>query len=287
MARKTKSDILSGEVQVVFVTDVHVGSKLGICPRGFKSRDGEIVGLNRLQEISWEHWGEVWSEIEKSKKPTVIILGGEMIDNNHHNTHEIWTPAPKTMRDAAIELLKPVCHLPNVVKVYGVLGTPVHSGQVGEHDEEVYRDIGAVPIGSELYYGVHDVRLHISGVLFDVAHQGPPPGRYPQSLGNSARLYAKAHIDTAYKRGIRPPDAILRGHFHRKILETVTDQITGHRCEMVIGPGWQWKTEFTYRVDAIDKIGDVGLTIIPVCDGQIGTPEFKTVSYQQTKEVVA
>ncbi len=102
-----------------------------------------------------------------------------------------------------------------------------------------------------------------------------------------ARSYAKGVIDTAYKRQIRPPDVILRGHVHRKTWESVTDQITGHRAEMIIGPGWQWKTEFVYRMDTIDKIADVGLTMLRVRDGRVLSVKFETIKAQQTREITA
>ena len=56
---------------------------------------------------------------------------------------------------------------------------------------------------------------------------------------------------------------------------------------MIIGPGWQWKTEFAYKIDTIDKIADVGLTILRVCDGYVLSVKFETIKAQQTREIIA
>lgn len=276
--------LLTGPVQVVWLTDVHVGSLYGICPLDFHRTNGELIDLNPLQELALEHWNAAWDRRRADGRPLVLILGGEMIDNNHHGTYELWTPNPREMRLAAVQLLKP--RVAEARYTLGVLGTPAHSGQSGEHDEQVYQELGVMKTGPGLQLGSQVLRIEISGVMFNVAHHGPPPGGRPDLMGNSARSYAKGVCDAELKEHRTPSRVILRGHYHRKVLERYRDQTTGHIADIAIGPAWKWKDEFGWRVDSLNHISDVGMTVIGVDNGKVTDIDFDVVKTDQARTIV-
>jgi hypothetical protein len=284
LGKNTKT--LSGEVQVVHFTDLHTGSVWGICPRGYKRSNGSRVELNRLQEESLDHWEDLWTRLEKANLPTVVLYGGEAIDNFHHDTPEVWTTDEQEMVEAAVQLHKPKVSQKFVVRKYGVLGTPAHSGKGGKYDDEFYARIETIPMGHGLTYGTQHLKIEISGVLFDVAHRGPAAGK-GGLRGNAAMNYARSIYEERKPMGERIPAVVLRGHVHRKTDVTYTNQYSLERIRMIVSPGWQWKTEFAYGIDTVSDIADIGATVIRVKDGEVLSMKFDTWTAKQTREVIA
>ena len=60
------------------------------------------------------------------------------------------------------------------------------------------------------YHGL----LDIMGCKIDFAHHGPHPGSRNWLQGNVARLYLQSLVMDELDAGCKPPDLVLRGHFH-------------------------------------------------------------------------
>jgi hypothetical protein len=248
----SQRNILTGPVQVVLIGDTHVGSSMGLCPRGYFADDGNEIKLNRLQEASLDHWSEFWKRRKAAKLPTVTILMADLIDGNHHGTSQLWTTDEQQMIEAAVMLLNPVAAFSHTV--LGLRGTPAHVGASGKFDNAVCREIGARRVdGKSSAYHLKPV---ISGVQFDVAHHGPGVGKKVHTFGNAGRSFARNIFMLALMRKTPLPQVIVRAHVHKKLWETLHD--FGHEYHMLITPAWQWCTEYKYKIDTEDDIADVG-----------------------------
>lgn len=268
---------LTGPVQVVALGDLHIGSTMGLMPKGFHNDDGNEIKLNPLQEALLAHWTGFWKKCKDSKIPTVVILMADLVDNNHHGTSQIWTTSADEMVGAAVQILTPVANLAHTV--LGIRGTPAHAGAAGKYDNAVCREIGARVIDGQP--SSYHLKTTISGVLFDIAHHGPNVGKKIWTRNNAAISFAQNVILTHLLRRIPVPGVILRAHVHRKMWQTVRH--SGGQSEMVITPAWQWKTEFAHKIDTEDDVADVGCVIITVDSGKVLDVSFDCIELQQSK----
>jgi hypothetical protein len=270
--------------QLVVVSDLHIGSKLGLMPPTVELDDGNVVGQNSLQSLMWEFWTkEFWPEVAKraKKRKTVVVLNGDLVDGNHHGTNQIWSNDPIEQANVASEILAPISAK---YKTFVTRGTPAHVLASAASDEQIAREIGAAkPDADRKIRSSYHLKLNVEGALFDVAHHGPGPGNRIWTFGNSLRGYARTIVLDALVQRQRPPDCIIRSHVHHKIWETVRDY--GHRCEAVITPAYQWKTEFGFKIHTHESVADVGGAIISIDDGKVSNVEFKLLTRSQSDNV--
>jgi hypothetical protein len=239
-------------VQVVAIGDLHVGSTMGLCPKGITLDDGAEVKLNRLQQASLDHWSDFWKRRKAMKLPIVAILMADLIDGNHHGTSQLWTTDEQQMIEAAVKLLDPVAKLSHAV--LGLRGTPAHVGASGKWDNAVCQRIGAKQVGGRP--SSYELKPVISGVQFNLAHHGPSVGKKIHTFGNTARNFARNIFMLALARREPLPQVIMRAHVHKKLHETLRD--FGHEYHMLITPAYQWATEYKHKIDTEDDLADVG-----------------------------
>src|SRR3990172_1434458 len=275
--------------QVIVISDLHVGSRVGLQPPIVYLAEDDEHKANALQLEAWNFWVQgfwpyVW-ERGKKRKATTIILNGEGIDGDHHATNLIWSRDPMEQAGVAIEILEPVRKRAD--SFYVIRGTSAHVGSTGAADEHIAKQLKAsFPRKSEAdrvenrRRSAYHLKLIRAGVLFDISHHGANPGRRMWTYGNELRSYCLTIILDCLVTNRRPPDAIVRSHVHHKVWETVRDY--GHKCEAFISPAWQWKTEFAHKVVSHEDVSDVGGLIIDVADGKIVHAEFKIITFSQT-----
>ena len=270
--------------QIVVVSDLHVGSKVGLQPPIVYLSNDDEYHANPLQLEAWNFWEKdfwpfVWERGKKCKTTTVIV-NGEGIDGDHHSTNLIWTRDIMEQATVAIEILEPVRKRAN--SFFVLRGTAAHVGSMGAADEHIAKKLKATAPGKQEgnRRSAYHLKLIRGGVLFDIAHHGPNPGRRMWTYGNELRSYCRTILLDCLVTKRRPPDAIIRSHIHHKVWETVRDY--GHKCEAFLTPAWQWKTEFAHKVVSHEDVSDVGGLIIDVADGKIVHAEFKIITFSQT-----
>lgn len=265
---------LKGATQVVWVGDTHVGSTVGLSPCHWQTDEQNVHKASKPQLKLFRFWNQFWDRRKKDGRPIVAILGGDMVDGDHHNTLQVWTNDELTQVDAAVDLLKPVVNLSE--KAYLLLGTTAHVGQSGRFDSLVARELG-IPA----YY---HLRLSVGGVNFDLAHHGPNVGKRVWNLGNSVRSYGRSIELSNIMSGRKPPDVIIRGHVHKACHETIHGN---HTTEVLISPSWQLKTEFAHRVSTEDDLADIGGIVVGVADGQVTDVTIDMMQFEQAQVVKA
>src|SRR3990172_2403213 len=237
----TKQKTLTGEVLVLGIGDVHVGSTIGLAPPKWSTYDGQNViehTQSPLQKLIWQHWQASWGRQLKSGLPLVVFNLSEDIDGNHHQTHQIWSQDPREQADVAISMFLP--YRQKCVRWYACKGTPSHVGQSATWDEYIAKELGADVPPDGGGFSSYSLKAKVSNVNFDVGHHGPRPGHRPWTLGNNARSYALSIVMAYILRGEQPPDVIMRGHVHKCLHETV--RVAGHECQMIVSPAWQLKS---------------------------------------------
>ena len=272
--------------QLVVVSDLHVGSKIGLMPPTVELDDGNIVSQNQLQKDAWKYWTkEFWPYVENRSKgrKTVVVLNGDGLDGVHHNTTQIWSNDPLEQAVVAAEIMAPIA---NKYPVYVTRGTPTHVLVSGAGDELIAREIGAKqPVKGRKVHSSYHLKLVLEGVDFDIAHHGPSAGTRIWTYGNALRGYARTIILDAMVQHRRPPDCIIRSHFHHRVHETTHDY--GHTCHAIITPAWQWKSEYVHMVVSHEDVCDIGGVVIDIDDGKITNVDIRTIQFVQSDRVVA
>lgn len=280
MGKTTKTP---SAVQVVQIGDTHVGSTMGLCPRGVSTDDGNPIQLNQLQEELLDHWNGFWKRRFALKLPIVVVATGDLIDGNHHGISQLWTTDPIQMRNAFVKVMLPIMNNRLVVERIGVRGTPAHVGVAGMWDNDACGELGFRRINGQptAYHYVNT----IAGVRFDIAHHGPNVGKFTHTRNNSAILYGRGIVSNRVLRHEDPPDVIMRSHVHRKVKEFVIEPVSGRGAWMVVTPAWQWSTEFKHKIDTTDDLADVGGTYVVIENKRVVEVDFDTYAVKQSAGV--
>ena len=117
--------------------------------------------------------------------------------------------------------------------------------------------------------------LPLGGLLFEAGHHGKNKSKWTDinglvSLGNEVLLKRT-------KLGVKPPDIILRGHYHW----------SGHtpydmRPYVASIPSWQVWSDFVYRIDATADHPIVGGHCMAVNNGEIEKVKRFTYTYPRS-----
>jgi len=220
-------------------SDWHAGYRYGICPPDVEldpldEEDGDepfVPQLTTTQGILWE-W--LLADLAKSRE----IIDGRAWYHVHvgdicHGTNlgEIVTPRLADQPVIAAMAMKPWhATIPNLQGMRIIKGTAVHSMKHGSLEmitaaaiRAQMRERGEMPrFGVRAFY--HD-ELDIGDVRFDIAHKGPPPGRRVWLDSNELRWYVRDIMLYHLKNGRRPPQAVIRGHYHDRRITHVHEHL--------------------------------------------------------------
>jgi hypothetical protein len=236
-----------GRRHIVVVSDIHVGCQLGLCPpEGAEQAEGGRYIPSKFQNKLHALWDEFWNK----HVPAItegedydIVVNGEFIDGVHHNSVTQWSHNMTDQARAAVDLFKPIKKkCPG--DLYVIRGSEAHSGQSGQFDEWIARELGAKPnsIGQSSRY---DLWKTLRGGLVHFTHH---IGTTSSSAYESTAVYkelVEAYVD-AGRWGDRPPDVVVRSHRHRHMCIEVA---TGNgKALALVTPGWQGKTPFAHKV---------------------------------------
>ena len=92
---------------VAIAGDLHTNSTLGVMPPTVRLDDGGEYRASPQQRWLWRHWVKSWAAVGEARDRhdarLVVILNGELADNNHHHTTQLVTRNPADQLNIAIE----------------------------------------------------------------------------------------------------------------------------------------------------------------------------------------
>jgi hypothetical protein len=263
---------------VVIISDTHVGSRVALCPKSFRLKDGGAYAPSNLQLNLYGWWEEFWgSFVPKATKgePYVVVHNGDCVDGAPHGSVAEISHLMDDQVQAAVELLEPVVHGKRVIDYYHVLGTEAHVAKSGELEENVARELGAKKDKEgrsgrwELWLRIGDgKRTHL---LHFLHHISTTSSSAHEASAVNAELTAE--LTEAARWGETAPNAIIRSHRHRAIEVRLPSDL-GWRSAIVT-PAWQAKTPFCYKIAgarlAPPQIGGI---VLRVSDGYLFSIPF-------------
>jgi hypothetical protein len=210
----------------------------------------------------WRHWLAYWQAVAKKRqgKRLIVVLNGELADDNYHPTTQLVTRNPADMLKLSAEVLAPALSLIDEGdKIFVLRGTEAHSGPSAHLDETIAQDIGATGPGGDIASHWR-LRMAVEGVRFDIAHHPPGGGgRLPWTRGTFANRLAAMTIFDCAESGEKAPHLLVRGHVHRP-----DDSFDRFATRALVLPAWQLQTSYGHRIGGdVLPIGGVIVT----CDG--------------------
>jgi hypothetical protein len=200
---------------LAIVSDTHCGGTTALCPPTYELHNNGTQQANRVQSWLWASWIAYWQRIDdviatNRAKRLFVVLNGDLVEGDHHNTSQIVSKRPDDMRNIAIACIEPF-----VRKAHGLWvtkGTEAHVGGGGLWDDVIADDLGAEPAqNSPAHY---ELDLEVEGVRFAFSHHGRA-GQRAWTRGTGARTIAAEmqHLYAARKWSL--PRFAVFGHVHR------------------------------------------------------------------------
>ncbi|MGB7533714.1 MAG: hypothetical protein WA977_12195 [Halobacteriota archaeon] len=164
---KAVSEYVKREWNVLCISDLHVGSNFGLFPKGFKTRSGNEIKLNKLQEELWNKWQRMKEDIGKYD---AVFLLGDLVRG--YEKHQLIANLNEQM-SAALKLLRPLCKKKKVFVIT---------------EKSRYRDSADFEIDKSIakhlngYFGgpIANVPLKGTNKIINIAHHGSVYVRMPK-----------------------------------------------------------------------------------------------------------
>jgi len=273
---------------IIVISDTHFGCQLGLCPPEVKLDNGGTYKHSNLQKKVWNMWEEFWNDwvptVTKGEE-YILVHNGDVIDGVHHNSTTQISHNITDQLMMAKQALIPIISNPKCVKYYHIRGTEAHVGKSASYEEELARDLGAVPdtIGNHarwdmwLRFGSHKSLVHFTH------HVGTTQSASYESTAVYKELVEA--YNEAGRWGDAPPDCIVRSHRHRQF-ETRVATEKGYGISLVT-PGWQLKTPFTFKLGlGRSSTPQIGGYLIREGDEDVLYTRFKLWKINRSKEEV-
>ncbi len=235
---------------LVVVSDLHSGCKLGLCPPEPQQLDGGgTYNSSKFQKKMWAFWREYWDQWVPTVtrgEPYDIVVNGDVIDGVHHHSttqisHNIQDQLLIAERCLSNEIAK--CKALGG-KYYHVRGTEAHVGQSGIYEEQLARMLGAEP-NDDGQYARFDLWKRVGNALCHLLHHvGTTGSAAHESSAVNAELTAEYVEAARWKR--EAPQYIVRSHRHRSI--AVDLNCADGYAAAIVTPAWQGRTPFAYKI---------------------------------------
>ena len=144
LGRQQGEEVIS--TLLVVISDIHANSTVAVCPPSINLDDGGSYKASKAQLWIWDKWLKFWSKVKEESKgydKLCVVLNGDLVDGDHHDTPQIITRNMETQSRIALAVIKPMLDL-NPDAIYVIRGTESHVGKSGQWEEFIANDIGAV-----------------------------------------------------------------------------------------------------------------------------------------------
>lgn len=164
---------------------------------------------------------------------------------------------------------KPWLEMRQVKQAYVVKGTSVHNFGNGASETMLTHHLQAEhrkPVNFADHY-----ILDINGFVLDVAHHGAGPGSRAWLKGNEMGIYLRSLVIESVTTGERPPDVVLRGHFHEYTRGWGWYQVGEkyYQCHGIITPGMCWIGTYAIMATKSKSRFSCGMIALELINGKL------------------
>jgi hypothetical protein len=256
-------------------SDLHAGSTVAVCPTKWNISDGGTFYASPAQTILHRQWVSSANNVKdllnekRRRKRLIIVLNGEPIDGDHHETHQLITKLKSEQEQIAVSLLDEWMQIVEYDphrgdRMYLIRGSTAH--EKGEHINNIGRDLdGVVPYRKDSSSTVKDgkyyfdvLRRTVNGKLFDIAHHGFTVSKRRWLKSNNIRWGLISMYFDCLEENSQIPDYVIRSHMH---------EYTYDRYKNMWGcvtPAWQLKTNYGFKAATNNHINTIGMVYFDV-----------------------
>lgn len=241
---------------LIVVSDLHCNSRLGLCPpKKIKLDMGGTYEPSTLQKKVWKWWEIFWRDwvpMVTRGEPFAVCVNGDSVEGKPYNSK---TSISDNLNDQArlaemiLDPIKRMCardeqdrHL-----FFMTRGTEAHVGKSAEEEERIAENLGTIP-DNEGCYARNRLWIRLGGedgCLVDVLHHIGTTSSAAYETTALLKEYTESCAEAA-KWHLPPPDTIIRSHRH--ILSEVRVPTKKGYGIVVVTPGWQLRTPFSYKI---------------------------------------
>lgn len=256
-------------------SDFHGGSKFGLMNPDVilyaEDRDGNLSPWHPSPTAAQEYLWELYlSGIERTRAlagddEIIMIHNGDECHGNTHPQSLVSTRIADQFLIAEANF-RPFLALPKVKRARLVAGTGAHNFLEGSSTMIVAQLLAARLPKMDIRPVYHGL-LDLDGFTVDYAHHGPHPGSRNWLEGNVARYYLRDLMWSEIRRGRKPPDLVLRGHFHQPVIETL--RVDGYTSTLMILPSMCLIDDYTRQATRSASSVTNGITNFEIVDGKL------------------
>jgi hypothetical protein len=194
---------------VVVVSDLHVGGRFALFPRGFRTSNDVLWPLNRGQDYLLECWENALARLPS--EIDVLVFNGDIVEGRNKFVMglNIIEPDPLWQVRAAAQVTEPLVRRARQIRC--TQGSCYHVGKGGAYSELFAERVGAKP--RQGHYVIPWWRFWFHGVYFDFAHRQSVMFRYRST---AMEREIEFFITRIGKKNKAPPRhvVITRSHTH-------------------------------------------------------------------------
>ncbi len=242
----------------------------------------------------------LWGDYTEDLSALVKLAAGDPVDMEHGGDlaqgskywGELVTTRFADMVEIAAANLRPILDLKesgelNLRNLWIAKGTGSHTE--GEGSLEI---LVAKILSEEYDFDVkvaYHYLLDIDGFTVDASHHGPGPGVRNWLRGNILQLYTLSLMMDELDAGRRPPDLVIRHHFHQYVRRWSTKRthLGTHETLAVICPSYCFTNDYARKVAKSPPRITIGQLAYELLDGKLyDTHEFMRTYDLRVKQVV-
>lgn len=231
---------------ILFLGDIHVGSKVAVSLPEVYTHDGMRICYNPLQEKLYNLWCDM---VDNVGRVDAVVVNGDSVDGTDSKAKGIgdWTTNLYEQVDVATDLLKMIhCNT-----YFGTQGSNYHVETNVSCDKLLMDKLGG-KWNINIDLDCDNVRMHFR---HKVGYSKNPQSR-PGQL-KSERVAANRH---EARKGHY--NVLCRSHVHRYVVSGGSSLNDGSDEWEISGPGWKWMDDFI-STGSMD-IPDVGYILFYV-----------------------
>jgi len=239
---------------VVVISDTHVNSTIGLMSHRVRMDDGGYYSSSKSQKWIYNNFKSFCRDVDAEKRrlraPLILIINGDIADDNKHKTTQILTHNLADILKMTVDTLNPITELADHIVV--TRGTEAHTGPSACLDELYAKDVGAAQSAEDMY-SWWNFRGMFGGVTFDVAHHPASFSGVPHTAHAPAGKMATT-VETNYAlAGEKPPNVVIRSHNH-----IFADSGYTYSTRAFITHPWQLTTSYGHRKGFSGRVMPVG-----------------------------
>ena len=233
---------------LVVVSDLHCGDRMGLClPNRVRVDGGGWYVPSRVQRKvygMWRYFWDEWVPHVTEGESYAVVCNGDCVEGDHHGSK---TPISTNINDQAAiakALLAPVVEACGG-RFYVIRGTEAHVGKSAELEEELARDLGAIPDEEEGQHARWELWARLGGGLIHVKHHIGTSSSTAYEGSALNRELGEAFVEAGRWKD-KPPDVVVRSHRHRDFEIRMPNESGYAIC--LCTAAWQLATPLSHRI---------------------------------------